>query len=266
MNTATHCLDCHVPLVPGTGFCGTCGTPAGQRGAAGQVPPAMPMPPTFTGGVSATVPLSVGTADTDTQAVATALGSVGASVTGMAANMVAFTATRSSKRTLGFKARFRGIATIIPGGATLRVKLEPGSIAPVAILLTIVFYAGLAFSSTQQGFGGQAGDPGDQAGLAIGSLFGPIILGTLIPWFAISRGSARAVLDSLGRALGMPGAAVFATPPSPVAPPPPAPAPAPTANQGVFDQLRELGALREQEILSAAEFDEARAALLAKIA
>ena len=262
MNTATHCLHCHVPRVPGSGFCGTCGAPA-ERGAAVQMPPAMPLPPAFTGGVSAIVPLSVSAAETGTQAAATALGSAGASVTGMAENMVAFTATRSSKRTLGFKARFRGIATIIPGGATLRVKLVPGSIAPVAILLTIVFYAGLAFSSTQQGFAGQAGDPRDQAGLAIGLLFGPIVLGTLIPWFAISRGSARAVLNSLVRAVGKPRAAVFVTPASPAAPPPSPPPPA--ANQGVFDQLRELGTLREQEILSAAEFDQARAALLAKI-
>lgn len=278
MNTVSHCLNCHVPLVPGTGFCGTCGTPAGQRGAATQIPPPMPMPPAFTGGVSATVPLPAHHAG----ALAAALGAAGASMTGMATNAVAFTATRSSKRTLGFKARFRGIAELVPGGTTLRVKLEPGSIVPVVLILTILLFAGAATSLMGNG-GVTPGDQGDAAGMF---LFGPILLGCVLPYFLISRGSAKAVLEGVTRAIatsghpagpgagfsgggfsggGFSGAGSYGTPPSPVAPTPTPPTP-PTADQGVFDQLRELGTLREQGILSATEFDQARAALLAKIA
>lgn len=260
----TTCLNCQVPLVPGMGFCGTCGTPAGQSGAAARVPPAYPMPPTFNGGTSATVALPPMNPAAATTHVANALSGAGATVTGTSANAVAFVATRSSKRTLGLKARFGGIADVAPGAggtaATIRIKLEIASIVPVLLIVALVGFAAAFLSLAQTG---GTGDPTD----AWGQIGGGIGIGLLGPYFLISRGSGRVVLDHLTRAVstGGPAAQGFAASPAPHAPAP-APAPAPMSVSGMFEQLRELGALRDQGVLSAAEHDQARAALLAKIA
>lgn len=95
---------------------------------------------------------------------------------------------------------------------------------------------------------------------------GPGLLGTVARTAVIS-GTATAVSNNVSRR--QQGRAVQAAEASAVPPPPPPPVPAQAAaeaprptGQELIDQLAQLGALKEQGILTEAEFDAQKARLL----
>ena len=79
---------------------------------------------------------------------------------------------------------------------------------------------------------------------------------------AVVSGTATAVSNRTSRRQSQRWAAQDQQAYQEAAPPPPAAAPAPAASESRIDQLKELGALKEQGVLNDAEFEAEKARIL----
>lgn len=267
------CLRCATPLIPGAGFCGTCGTPAGATGTP-PLPP--PMPPRAVGLGAQPVAMSMD-AGRAMQAAVVTLGALKAEVINQGATQLAF---RIGNPLSG---RHTGMIEALPEGpqrTTLNVALKPdyGSLLPV-IGVSVLMFGFMYFMQQSQlndpsnytinGYQGSYMSPGLVFfGMLAGLGLSAYLLGTST--LEKRRKALVAALQSQG---GMPP--VAASPQSYPGQPMPVPpvnfAPAPPQPQAVpppatpFEQLSRLAELRDKGAITAADFEQAKASIMAKI-
>lgn len=225
--------------------------------------PPFPDPPVapVTGGQTAMVDLPVD-GSAAAPAIADALRSANVNVTGWTRGSVSFERTQRSIATMGTRVRYRGQAllTPVPGGtrATLSLKLAPFSYALAAILigllLTVLSIVGNADAPKTAAAAAKAADPSYQAGKALGFAILPLVAAG-IGYFVVLRGTAKRLAEIASTIVQTVGSRPMTYA-----------APAPAASDGMVEQLRRLAELRDQGVLAAGEFDQAKAALLAKLA
>lgn len=266
------CLKCGTALVPGAGFCGSCGTPVGSAGAPPMAPP-MPPRPLAQGGRQVILPMDQGSA---MQAAMGVLPQMSGEVTNQGPTQIAFR--------LGSFMSGRSAGTIDayqegPGRTALNVSLKAdyGSLVPGMIIffaVSMFSWLMLAKSSVDQMY----------QGIGYGAMQAPGI-GAYIQWwmvilFVAMVGGLAAwllsgpVLDKRRAALmqalqaqahgGQPMPGMAPQPGFPGAPPNMPPQPAP-AQATPIEQLKKLAELRDSGAISPADFEAAKAAVMQKL-
>lgn len=276
--TPNVCLKCAAPMVPNAAFCGTCGTPAGSTGTP-PMPPAMPPRPIAMGGARQVV--MAGDTSQALQAAAAALPAAKGEV------------THAGPAQLGFRignyfwGRVTGTIDAFPEAparTSLKVSMKPdyASLIPgVAglVVMSVISTVLLAKSAGDAYYGFSWGPqaPGIANYLSWWMiwLFDAIAIG-LSAWLLGGpvldkrRTALVNALQSYGAAPpqigGLPQPGGFA--PQGFAPqvPPQAPATAgPPPQVTPFEQLRKLAELRDAGAISAADYDQAKAAIIARM-
>lgn len=256
--SAGTCLKCGTALVPGAGFCGSCGTPAGSTGQPPMPPPmplGMPPRPMMQGVQSVTLPLDAASA---TQVAMTAISSNKGEVVSQGPNSLGF---RLKMPWAG--GRLTGTIEIMPTGpaqTTLAVMLRPeyGSLIPIAVGALLILLLPAMLNPYSMMF------------------FSPmlmfLLLGGSLAANAYNLGGPglekkrTALVNALYAQGGTPAGVAQPQAPAfnPAAAAPGAPA-AGVPQATPFEQLRKLGELRDSGAISAADFEQAKAAILAKL-
>lgn len=281
------CLRCSTPLIPGAGFCGTCGTPAGASGVP-PLPPPLPPRPVGLGAQPVAMPMDAGQA---MQAAAVAIGSLKGEVVNQGPTQLAF------KIGNAMSGRHTGMIEVLPEGpqrSTLNVALKPdyGSLLP-GIGVCVVMFGFMYF--VQQS---QLNDPSNYtmngyqgAYMSPGLVFFAMLVGLGLSAYLLGTSTLekrrKALVAALQAQGGMPPVAAgpqsypgqpYAAQSYPGQPYTGQPMPVPPVNAAVppqpqavpppatpFEQLSRLAELRDKGAITAADYEQAKAAIMAKI-
>ncbi len=267
------CLKCGTALVPGAGFCGSCGTPVGSAGAP-PMPPPMPPRPLAHGGRQVAMPMDQGHA---MQAAMGGLTAVGGEVTNQGPTQIAFRlGSFLSGRTNGAIDAFQEG----PGRTKLNVSLKAdySSLVPALLIAAVVGIVILVLGQ-QSAYNAmtvidpvtfQRPSPGFFAFFTWWMVLLLIIAGFGLWGWLLSGPMLEKRRATLMQALqmqangGQPMPGMAPQPGFPgVAPAMPAPAAPPQVTPA--DQLRKLAELRDSGAISPADFETAKAAIIARM-
>ena len=271
--TPAACLKCAAPLIPGAAFCGTCGTPAGSPGTP-PLPPPMPPRPIGQGGRQVVMAMD------STQAMQAALAvlpAVKAEVTNQGPSQIAF---RIGSAWTGRSVGAIDIYPDAPGRTNLNVSMKPdySSLVP-NIAAALAIGLGFYFYQQQQLYNPANYSMYGYTGMAPVSIW-LIVLGIVAgigmsaywlggPQLEKRRNALIAALQAQGAVppgMPVPAPPLPGMPPQPGVPPmagvPGQPMPAPVTP---FEQLRKLAELRDSGAISAADYEQAKTAIMAKL-
>jgi preprotein translocase subunit SecG len=287
--TPSTCLKCNTPMVPGAGFCGTCGTPAGSPGRP-PMPPPMPPRALTMGSTQVIVPMDQGAA---MQAAIASLPRVGGEVTNQSPVQVAFRMGNF------FTGRFNGAMDSFPEGpnrtaVNVTVKpdfasLLPGALIAIAVALIAFILlqkaavdgtAAAQAAATQAMMQNPYAPIQPQAGAGIGYFLQPWMVFLLVALFVALAGYMLngPMLEKRKRNLMMALQSLGGMPPGlPGTPhqgfgPQVGPMGAGIPGQGApqqatpFEQLRKLAELRDSGAISVDDFEKAKADIMKKLA
>ncbi len=268
------CLKCATPLVPGAAFCGTCGTPAGATGTP-PLPPPMPPRPLGFSARQVVVPMGLEQA---MQAAAGAVAATRGEITNQAPAQIAFrTGSMMSGRSTGTVDAMPDA----PGRTILSVTMKadyasliPSAAAGVAILIgSYAYQQSQLYNPANYTMYGYTGSTFFLSPMMMFLIFA-VAMGVSLWWLGgpLLEKRRTALLNALqsqgAMPPGVPGMPpVAGVPPMPGQPGQPAPLPGQGAPPQVtpFEQLRKLAELRDSGAISAADYEQAKAAIMARL-